>query len=116
MSSPSLRARIRKIAERLQVCPIHGTPLRCGPCHFRWTGTDEEFWELWPLSARVEAWLERLTPSGLLCQRCGDALWCRPCYETQARAIPLPADLFTPAELTRYDKLMAHMEEVTDES
>jgi hypothetical protein len=102
MSSPSLKARIRKIAERLQVCPTHGSPLLCGPCRFTWAGTDEEFWELWPLSERLSPYLACLTPSGCVCRVCGKDLWCQPSYETQARQIQVPADLFTDAQLALY--------------
>jgi hypothetical protein len=107
--SLSLCTRLNKIAERMNVCPIHGAPLLCGPCHFEWRGTDEEFRELWPLSQRVSPYFKGLTPSGRVCRTCGTDLWCRPCYETQARQIPVPDDLFTPEELARYTKLLGHM-------
>jgi hypothetical protein len=70
----SRRTRLHKVAERMNVCPIHGTPLLCGPCHYTWTGTEEAFEELWPLSERVSPYVEHLAPSGRVCRTCGDAL------------------------------------------
>ncbi len=111
MSLPSLKARMRKIAARLQVCPIHELPLRCGPCWFYWDGTEEEFWELSPLVARMEPFLEHLAPSGQVCPACQTDLWCRLCYEAETALVKMPDDLFTPEEYARYDALIAHMRE-----
>ena len=109
MSAPSLKTRLKRLAVQMGVCAIHGTRLLRGPCHYTWTGTDKQFWELWPLSERLSPYSAYLTPSGCVCRDCGKDRGCRPCYEMQARQIQVPADLFTEAELARYTELLGYM-------
>jgi hypothetical protein len=108
--SLNLRTRLNKVAERMNVCPIHGTPLLCSLCQSVWTGTDEEFRELWPLSERIGPYFEHLALSGRVSRDCQDPLYCRQCYEAAARQIEVPEDLFTPEELARYTELLGHMQ------
>src|SRR4051812_2946620 len=97
----SLEARIATLAQRLQCCPQHGTPLKCVR-RFEWTGTPEQFAELMPLSDKLHPYLVHLQPTGLTCQHCGERLWCSQCYEPLTRRIVLPDDLMTPEETARY--------------
>jgi hypothetical protein len=112
MIAPRLKARLKRLAVHLRCRPTHGTPLWCGLCDYKWTGTDGEFAELAPLAERLSPYFAHLPPSGQIC-RCGWRLWCRPCYETAAATIHVPDDLMTPEELTRYTELLQHMQRTT---
>jgi hypothetical protein len=110
--SSSLKARVKRVALQVGASVVHGTPLHCGPCDYRWTGTDAECEELGLLSERMAAYIDQIPFSGRLC-RCGSKLWCSQCYATAAQQIVVPADLFTPEEQARYFELLVHMEFTT---
>jgi hypothetical protein len=99
--------RLRTLAGRLGCCPTHMAKLVCAWCDVRWGGTDAEFLELWPLSARDAPYFDRIAPTDAHCPRHPDRrLWCEPCYEEAARPIAVPDDLFTAEERQRYDDLL----------
>lgn len=101
--------RLRTVATRLRCCARHGTPLVCYVCTYQRTGTEAEWKELEPLVDRLSSYVERIRPSDRRCEQCGKHLWCRQCYEAQARTIILPDDLMTEDETKRYLELLQHM-------
>jgi hypothetical protein len=107
----SLKSRLKRVADALGVCPLHGVHLQC-VCQWTWRGTDAEFEELMPLAECLGPYYNQILPSGYRC-RCGEKLWCETCYENAARQIVVPTDLFTPSEQARYFELLTHMELVS---
>jgi hypothetical protein len=101
-------ARLKRVADTVGACPVHGILLQC-VCQYTWRGTDAEFWEIMPLADRVGRYFDHIRPPGRTCL-CGEKLWCRVCYESAARQVEVPEDVFTPDELARYVELLTRME------
>jgi hypothetical protein len=99
---------LRALATLLHYCTRHVTPLICFN-DYEWTGTEAEWNELKPLADRISPYIQRLQSSGQRCEQCGEALWCRQCYEVQARTIILPDDLMTEGETKHYLELLQHI-------
>jgi hypothetical protein len=96
--------RLRDIARRLKRCERHGDLLECGPCDWEWTGTDEEWGELIPLTECVERYMPLLPYQGV-CSGCGETLWCATCHAEALAPIQVPPDLMTSQELDRFDRV-----------
>lgn len=108
MIAPGLKHRIRRLAESMRCCHVHGCTLMCVSCVARrgeWTGTRAELAEVSTLLDRLRPYRDQISPSGQRCQ-CGGALWCRPCHDAAAAQVHVPEDLFTAAECIRYAELV----------
>jgi len=110
--------RLRTIARKKGLCPLHMTPLVCITCEARrgspsWAGTDDELEELFALSDRVAPYLAQIPAAGV-CPLfgCGGKLFCEPCYNAAAARITVPDDLYTPQELARYAALQNYLQGV----
>jgi hypothetical protein len=104
--------RLRTIARKKGLCPLHMTPLVCITCAARrggpsWAGTQDELEELFALDDRMGPYRDQIPAAGV-CPlfRCGGKLFCEPCYNAAAARIVVPDDLYTPDERVRLHELM----------
>jgi hypothetical protein len=111
MMASSLKTCLKRLTVQMRCCPTHGTLLYCALYRYTWTSTEAEWKELEPLAGRIALYLDQIQPSGQVCRDCRADLWCRECYESQARQIHVPDDLLSPEELARNTDLLQHMQQ-----
>ena len=92
------------LADRLGLCPIHGTRLICPLCDVVWTGSAAEHLEVEGLAARAAATAPGpQSTSPWRCARCGAEAMCVDCCE----AVHEPFDAgLTPKEQARFRELL----------
>jgi hypothetical protein len=100
--------RLQALAERHWLCPVHMTKLLCGPCDFRWVGTDAEFLEYWALFSHDDASRRRdLETTDLTCPRHPHVrLQCARCYHKAAGHVDAPGDGLTAEDVQREQALI----------
>jgi hypothetical protein len=98
--------RLRTLASRAGLCPVHLTPLVC-ICGWRWVGTADEFHELGALMDRLTPYYGDLPAQGWC--RHGHEQHCWTCWQADASyaiAGVSADDLFSAEEWQRYQALL----------
>jgi hypothetical protein len=104
--------RLRQLASRVGLCPVHSTKLVCVRCAVRragarWLGTPEELSELRALYGRGQPYRDQLPRAGRCRQDgCGGPLACEPCEDNVFERVREPEDLYSPSERVRLDELL----------
>jgi hypothetical protein len=100
--------RLRTIALRRGLCPIHMERLWCAVCDYDWTGTESELAELGRILDKVAPYVMESLHGYGRCGVCGEPRWCGPCYTAAVARLAIP-DLYTPEERDRRDALLQRL-------
>jgi hypothetical protein len=100
--------RLRTLARRRGLCPVHSSRVWCAFCDYTWTGTAAELDECGALAQKSLA-PEHPLPT-YPCARCGEAALCLACAERAFTRAPARHDPLTLEERGRYAALSAMLQ------